>query len=90
MKMTTTHYNDLKSRIALVWTTEKHDAQRLFISNEGKSKDVDKRLRWDWSYRAQVSRWVCDNLYSYLDDSHVDTALKQIMRELTANKGQIQ
>jgi hypothetical protein len=88
MKMTTIHYNELKSRIALVWTPEVHNAQRLFIINEGKAKDVEKRLRWDWSYYAETSHWICDNLYSYLDDSHLDTALKQIVHELTTTKGQ--
>ena len=82
MKMTQQHFDHLKSSIALIWTQDKHDVQRKFIVNEGKSKDVEKRLRWDWSYYAKVSPWACDNLYSYLDDTHIDTALKRIMNEL--------
>tara|TARA_B110000908_G_scaffold148920_1_gene181796 strand:- start:437 stop:691 length:255 start_codon:yes stop_codon:yes gene_type:complete len=84
MKMTPAHYDELKSRIALIWTREKHDDHQRFITNEGKAKDVAKRLRWDWSYYAKASPWICANLYSYLDDTHIDTALKQIMRDLAA------
>lgn len=36
----------------------------------------EKRWRWDLLYRAGLSRWICDNLYSYLDDTHIDTALR--------------
>ena len=58
MKMTQQHYDHLKNAIALIWTQEKHDAQRQFIVNENKAKDVEKRLRWDWSYYAKVSPWA--------------------------------
>jgi len=85
MKITHEHYAELKARIATIWTPEKNDAHRTFIINEGKSKDVEKRLRWDWSYYAKMSPWMCDNLYTYLDDTHIDTALKQVMRDLVAN-----
>lgn len=85
MKITPEHYAELKTRIAAIWTPAKHDAHRQFIINEGKAKDVEKRLRWDWSYYAKMSPWVCDNLYTYMDDTHIDTALKQVMRDLSAN-----
>lgn len=84
MKMTQPHYDHMKSAIALIWTQEKHDAQRQFIMNEGKAKDIEKRLRWDWFYHAKLSHWVCDNLYTYLDDTHLDTAVKRMMKELQA------
>ena len=92
MKMKLEHYRHVKDAIAKVWTKEKHDLHRQFIVNEGKSKDVEKRLRWDWSYYANLSPWICDNLYAYLDDNHIDTALKRIIAELVVltalnNKG---
>lgn len=82
MKMTQTHFDHMKSTIALIWTQEKHDAHRQFIVSEGKSKDVEKRLRWDWTYYAKLSPWICDNLYTYLDDTHINTALKRAISEL--------
>ena len=33
-----------------------------------------KRWRWDLLYRAGLSRWICDNLYPYANDEHIDTA----------------
>ena len=52
------------------------------LKNDPRVKDLNKRLRWDLSYAAKLTPWICDNLYSYLDDSHVDTALRSIVREL--------
>lgn len=43
----------------------------------------EKRWRWDLMYMANLSRWVCDNVYSYANDDHIDTALRQITRDPT-------
>ena len=84
MKMTQEHYAHMKSAIAAVWSSDLNKAERKALRLEGKAKDIEKRLRWDWSYAAKISPWICDNLYSYLDDTHIDTALKQVMKELNA------
>lgn len=86
MKMTQPHYDHMKSAIALIWTQGQHDTHRQFIINEGKAKDIEKRLRHDWKYSARLTRWICDDLYSYLDDTHIDTALKRMMKELQAQR----
>jgi len=82
MKITTEHYNHLLE--AIKPNNSKISDHRKFIINEGKSKDTEKRLRWDLLYYAGQSTWICDNLYDYLDDTHIDTALKSILKELTA------
>ena len=82
MKMTHPHFDHMKNAIAAVWTQEKHSAHRRFIENEGKAKDISKRLRWDWAYYADLSPWICDTLYAYVDDTHIDTALKRVINEL--------
>lgn len=84
MKITKEHYAAMKNAIASVWTPQKHDAHRRFIINEGKAKDIEKRLRWDWSHYAKLTPFICDNVYPYANDDHVDTALRRIMTELTA------
>ena len=38
-----------------------------------------KRFRWDLLYMAVGSEWVCENLYPYLNDDHIDTALRNIV-----------
>ena len=39
---------------------------------------TEMRWRWDLCYQAGLSKWICDNLYSYMDDTHIDTALRNI------------
>ena len=41
-----------------------------------------KRLRWDILRNAGLMNFVCDILYKYLDDSHIDTALRTVMRSV--------
>ena len=45
-------------------------------------KDLDMRIRWDLFYAAEIGKWVCDNVYCYATDDHLDTALRQIMEEI--------
>lgn len=46
--------------------------------------DLEKRLRWDLCYKADLSYWIVDHLYPQgINDDHVDTALRHIMKELT-------
>ena len=80
MKMTAEHYKFIKSRI----NYEKKDVLKYkqSLKSDPRVKDIDKRLRWDLFNMAIPVTWVCDNLYSYLDDNHIDTALKKIMKEL--------
>ena len=82
MKMTTQHYAALKAIIEPL--APKIAAHRQYLIAEGKSKDIEKRLRWDLSYAAKATPWICDNLYSYLNDTHIDTALRSIVAELEA------
>jgi len=50
------------------------------IAADIRVKNADKRLRWDLLFKAGLTRWICDNLYSYCDDTHIDTALRTMMR----------
>jgi hypothetical protein len=78
--MSLDHYYHIKD--AILPNKDKIKDHRKFIINEGKAKDVEKRLRWDLLYYAGLSGWICDNLYSYLDDSHIDTALRYIIKDI--------
>lgn len=44
-----------------------------------------KIFMWDWLRAAKIngntSTWICDNLYSYLNDDHIETAVKKILVE---------
>lgn len=80
MKIAKAHYEHMKQ--AILPLKDRIAGQREFIINEGKAKDIEKRLRWDCFYAAKLSTFACDNLYQYLNDDHIDTALKAIMKEI--------
>ena len=72
MKMKVEHYDYLKRQMLdYAWAPFLQDYIKLGLS--------EKRWRWDWCYSTPgLSKWICDNLYNYLDDTHIDTALKKI------------
>ena len=79
MKMKLEHYNHIRESFekSAHWIPQIRES----IARENKAKNHDKRLRWDMLYCAIGSRWIVDNLYSYLDDDHIDSALRAIMRQ---------
>ena len=81
MRMPTDLYDELAQRMgALNWDIA---AYRQRLIEEGRSRDVEKRLRWDMMWAAVSSTWVCDNIYKQgMHDSHIDTALKKIVRSM--------
>lgn len=47
-------------------------------------KDHAKRWRWDLLFAAKKfmpEHFVCDVLYKYMDNTHIDTALRKIVKE---------
>jgi len=38
-----------------------------------------RRYRFDLLYRAKLSPWLCDNVYKYANDDHLDTAVRHIL-----------
>ena len=82
MKITPEHYEFIKSAIQNNFTVSLVNDHRTFIENEGKAKDIDKRLRWDLLWLSVTSAWICGTIYKYADNTHIDTALKKIVKEL--------
>jgi len=78
MKITPEHYAILET--ALKATLAKYP---LIPSDYAAAGLSPMRLRWDLLRAARIGdvngiRWACDNLYSYANDSHIDTALRHI------------
>ncbi|MEY8217450.1 MAG: hypothetical protein RPT13_03815 [SAR324 cluster bacterium] len=48
-----------------------------------KVKDLNKRFRADALHYAELTNWVVDNLYPYLYDDYIDSALKSILPKIT-------
>jgi hypothetical protein len=77
MKITVEHYahiaralNEIKPLILQA---------RAAYKNSGLS---DKRFQWDMLRQANLIAWVCDNIYPYANDDHIDTALRQYFSKL--------
>ena len=72
MKITKEHYTHLAR--AMESKMEQYPRKSL-------SKVSDKRYGWDMLHESGLTPWVCSTLYDYLDDTHIDTALRKIVRE---------
>lgn len=79
MKMKPEHYEQLKAQ--LLPLVPSFPALLATLQQNPKIKDVRLALAW-----AAVSgprlNWVCSTLYPYLNDSHIDTALRRILAEI--------
>ena len=52
------------------------------ILTDGRYKDFNKRFRWDAARKAGLITFITQTLYEYMDDSHVDTALRTSIKHL--------
>lgn len=77
MKMLKEHYEEIQKRCSEYDTEDRRALYRASGLTAG-------RYRWDVAYigfgdlPGGFSRWICDNLYSYLNDTHIDTALRKV------------
>ena len=84
MKIKKEHREHIHKAIEQIWDRDTHESHRVAVVAEGKAKDVDKRVRWDWCWAAGLTRFMCDEVYPYANDTHIDTVLKETIRKLTA------
>jgi len=76
MKMKPEHFETLRRAMSASLDA----GAMLDVSTDDMS---DERFRWDWLRRTTIEgkgsfQWVNENLYPYLNDSHIDTALRAI------------
>ena len=81
MKIKQQHFQHLKTEIEAVLSkysglVEEYETGQFARSES--VKDLQKRFCFDLLFGAGLSRWVSDNLYSYMNDQHLYTALKAI------------
>jgi hypothetical protein len=89
MKMSQADYDALKisiSRKVEVLGVDKIKAHRETLKSDPRVKNLDMRYRWDilnLKSRRDENTELFDRLYVYLNDDHIDTALKKIIKELS-------
>ena len=82
MKMTAAHFDQLSTMI------RDHAPENIndYLEMGRTLEFSEKRLRWDLLWDVPYSKrenWF-DAVYQYLNDDHIDTALKSIVKTLAA------
>lgn len=75
MKIKPEHLDRMRNAITPLDTLERR------ALSAGQSND---RYQWDLSYDAKLTRFFCDVIYKYCDDTHIRTALRHIVKPLKA------
>ena len=82
MKIRKEHYTILENAIR-----KTHD--NLLLNHETHYKNYlnfghsNKRVAWDLLNLANMTQFVCDTLYKYLNDTHIDTAVLDIWKKIS-------
>ena len=81
MKIKPAHYQFLKSSIQKI---DKEKALKHYesLKSDSRIKTIKLRFAVDLMYAANLNRFICDTLYAYLEDTHINTALQKICIEL--------
>lgn len=85
MKITPQHFDHFRSLVAPFDTPERR-AEAI------ENGYTDKRYRWSLTYIVHstdpqsATRFICDVLYVYLNDTHIDTALRALVPPLGNTK----
>lgn len=82
MKLRPAHYSALRDAIAPL--APKLAAYRAHLFTVPSVRDADKATRWGLLHAAKVPADTMRAIYAYCDDSHIDTALRAIVAEITA------
>lgn len=87
MKIKPEHFDKLKAACEAV--VAKYPTGAAEYQEKGLSQ---MRYRWDVLYVAMIDgekglRFVCDVLYEYVNDDHIDTALRAIFNHPKREKG---
>jgi hypothetical protein len=75
MKITREHFQILESAIKPLDTEERRESYR-------KGGASDTRYRFDLLWTSKLEVWVYETLYKYVNDTHIETALKRIIPPL--------
>jgi len=88
MKMQKQHFSYLKAEIdAILFSYNKdnklvEEYERGDFPRSNLTANVQKRFCFDLMFGAGLSKFASDNLYPYLDDEHIYTALKKICPQI--------
>lgn len=82
MKIRLDHYLHIKMEIAKAVSKERAQTYKQFLISEGRYKCLETRLIFDFAAMANLTTFVCDNIYPYANDDHLKTAYRRACIEL--------
>lgn len=86
LKITDKHFATLKEKIEAV-LAKYPDVVNAYeegqFTNASKVKDLQRRFCWDLLWATTPSTWIRKELYPYLNDTHIYSALKKICPTVT-------
>lgn len=91
MKIKKEHFDHLQTSIDQVLAQYNNQGQLVSEYERGlfhrseKTKDLQRRFCFDLLFGAGLNKFVCDELYPYLNDDHIYTALKAIVPKVSRN-----
>jgi hypothetical protein len=88
MKIKPSHYAAIKNAFITLAPVASSHFDKLLLDK--RVKNIGMRFRWDLFYMClslpETPRNLMSEIYSYANDSHIDTALIKIMKELDLTK----
>lgn len=80
MKIKTQHYDHMMNTIRdfMEKNCQAINDHMEELKDDQRVKDHGKRLRWDIANASGLIPWFCSDLYPYMNDDHIDTALRHI------------
>jgi hypothetical protein len=86
MKISKESYEKLKVCLMKLKETKSQEIKihRDFLASKPYDGDLEMRMRWDMFNSCVPLEWQCTQLYKIedLNDTHIDSALKKIVKEL--------
>jgi hypothetical protein len=81
MKIKEEHYEYIKNAIDTLIAKHGGDKWKDAVIKDYKSNGLSsKRCRWDFFHAStpNTSKWICENIYPYANDDHIDTVLRKV------------
>ena len=82
MKIKPEHYAHIKKAISTL-PRDKVLLHKEALKDDPRVKDQAMRFRWDLFWATRQESKIIHDLYQYLNDTHIDTALRSIVKELS-------
>lgn len=84
LKITAAHQEHMKAAILKMATPDRIARyEKGEFVNSDKVNDFQKRFNFDLMSDAIPCKWICDNIYAYANDDHLESFLKTICPTVT-------